>query len=122
MKLRERHQVALYIAAIAAGAAGGLMLPGLASPLELAITPALGLLLYATFLGVLFVLLTPCVDYVIVFSRLAGGAHDRLLAATPLLMFLQLLAAESRVGRAFERGVLAAMVPPPGDGPLFSAA
>ena len=39
----------------------------------------------------LFVLLTPCVDYVIVFSGLAGGARDRLLAATPLLMVLQIL-------------------------------
>jgi arsenite transporter len=41
--------------------------------------------------GVLFVLLTPCVDYVIVFTRLAGGAAERLLAATPLLMLAQLL-------------------------------
>ncbi len=40
--------------------------------------------------GVLFVLLTPCVDYVIVFTRLAGGAADRLLAATPLLMLVQM--------------------------------
>jgi len=133
----ERHQVVLYIAAIAVGAAVGLLQPGLAHPLERAITPVLGLLLYATFLGipftriarafrdwrflsavlvlnfvlvpiivfglsrfvahdtallvgVLFVLLTPCVDYVIVFSGLAGGARDRLLAATPLLMLLQI--------------------------------
>ncbi|MFD6054476.1 arsenic resistance protein [Agromyces sp. NPDC060279] len=42
-------------------------------------------------LGVLLVLLTPCVDYVIVFTGLAGGARDRLLAATPLLMVLQLV-------------------------------
>ncbi|MFK4731494.1 bile acid:sodium symporter [Agromyces mediolanus] len=42
-------------------------------------------------LGVLLVLLTPCVDYVIVFTGLAGGARDRLLAATPLLILLQLL-------------------------------
>lgn len=41
--------------------------------------------------GVLFVLLTPCVDYVIVFTGLAGGAKDRLLAATPLLMLGQML-------------------------------
>lgn len=40
----------------------------------------------AVLLGVLLVLLTPCVDYVIVFSGLAGGSADRLLAATPLLM------------------------------------
>lgn len=41
--------------------------------------------------GILLVLLAPCVDYVIVFTRLAGGAHERLLAATPLLMLLQLI-------------------------------
>lgn len=42
-------------------------------------------------LGVLLVLLTPCIDYVIVFSGIAGGASARLLAATPLLMLLQIL-------------------------------
>jgi ACR3 family arsenite transporter len=42
-------------------------------------------------LGVLLVLLTPCVDYVIVFTGLAGGAKERLLAAAPLLMVLQLV-------------------------------
>nr|WP_314844166.1 bile acid:sodium symporter [uncultured Microbacterium sp.] len=45
----------------------------------------------ALLVGVLLVLLTPCVDYVIVFSRLAGGASARLLAATPVLMLLQVL-------------------------------
>jgi ACR3 family arsenite efflux pump ArsB len=42
-------------------------------------------------IGVLLVLLTPCVDYVIVFSGLAGASSDRLLAATPLLLVAQLL-------------------------------
>ncbi len=42
-------------------------------------------------LGVLLVLLTPCVDYVIVFSGLAGGSGDRLLAATPLLLVAQMV-------------------------------
>ncbi|MEV4158421.1 bile acid:sodium symporter [Nocardia salmonicida] len=42
-------------------------------------------------LGVLLVLLTPCVDYVIVFSGLAGGASTRLLAATPLLLIAQMV-------------------------------
>jgi ACR3 family arsenite efflux pump ArsB len=42
-------------------------------------------------LGVLLVLLAPCVDYVIVFSGLAGGSSDRLLAATPLLLIAQML-------------------------------
>lgn len=41
--------------------------------------------------GVLLVLLTPCVDYVIVFSGLAGGAGERLLAATPLLLVAQMV-------------------------------
>lgn len=41
--------------------------------------------------GVLFVLLTPCVDYVIAFAGLAGGARENLLAATPLLMLVQLV-------------------------------
>lgn len=45
----------------------------------------------ALLVGVLFVLLTPCVDYVIVFSGLAGGDEERLLAATPLLMLAQML-------------------------------
>lgn len=45
----------------------------------------------ALLIGVLLVLLTPCVDYVMVFSALAGAAHERLLAAAPLLMLLQLL-------------------------------
>ncbi|MEO3888743.1 bile acid:sodium symporter [Nonomuraea sp. B5E05] len=43
-------------------------------------------------LGVLLVLLTPCVDYVIVFSGLAGGDSRRLLAATPLLLLAQMVA------------------------------
>lgn len=40
--------------------------------------------------GVLLVLLCPCVDYVIVFSGLAGGSSHRLLAATPLLLVVQM--------------------------------
>ncbi|MEU4096172.1 bile acid:sodium symporter [Streptomyces sp. NPDC026673] len=42
-------------------------------------------------IGVLLVLLAPCVDYVIVFSGLAGGSNQRLLAATPLLLIGQML-------------------------------
>ena len=122
----ERHQVPLYLAALAVGAIAGLLIPGTAGAAELAITPALGVLLYVTFcgvpfarigravrdrrflatifvvnfvlvpvvvwmlsrivahdqvllVGVLFVLLTPCVDYVIVFTGLAGGSKERLL-------------------------------------------
>jgi ACR3 family arsenite efflux pump ArsB len=42
-------------------------------------------------LGVLLVLLCPCVVYVIVFSGLAGGSSRRLLAATPVLLVAQML-------------------------------
>lgn len=42
-------------------------------------------------IGVLLVLLCPCVDYVIVFSGLAGGSSRRLLAATPLLLLAQMV-------------------------------
>lgn len=44
----------------------------------------------AVLLGVLLVLLTPCIDYVIVFSGLAGGRAQRLLAAAPVLMLAQM--------------------------------
>lgn len=134
----ERHQIALFVVAIAIGAALGLGVPDVAHPAERALTPVLALLMYATFLGVpfaalgrafrdgrfllallavnfvavplvvwllsrtvaaddalligvLLVLLTPCVDYVIVFTGLAGGAKERLLAAAPLLMLAQMV-------------------------------
>jgi ACR3 family arsenite efflux pump ArsB len=134
----ERHQVPLYLAAIALGALVGILAPSGGTALRPLAMPVLGVLLYATFLGVpfrsiaaslrdhrflgtvlvvdflivplvvfglsrlvahdralligvLLVLLTPCVDYVIVFTGLAGGAKDRLLAATPLLMLGQML-------------------------------
>lgn len=44
----------------------------------------------ALLIGVLLVLLTPCIDYVVVFTGIAGGDRERLLAATPLLMLLQI--------------------------------
>lgn len=40
--------------------------------------------------GVLFVLLTPCIDYVIVFAGLAGGDASSLLIAAPVLMIVQM--------------------------------
>jgi arsenite transporter len=134
----ERHQVAIYLAAMAAGAAIGWAAPAAGPGLEHAINPVLGALLFVTFLqvpaaelvrslragrflaaalvvnfavvplvvaamftflpadqavrlGVLLVLLCPCVDYVIVFSGLAGGSSRRLLAATPLLLLAQMV-------------------------------
>lgn len=133
----ERHQIALYLTAIGVGLGVGAAVPA-AHSLDVAINPAIALLLYVTFLGVpfnrlghafrdarflitlfalnflvvpvigwglsrfvahdaalmigvLLVLLAPCIDYVIVFCALAGGAHDKLLAAAPLLMLAQLL-------------------------------
>ncbi|MFG2041247.1 arsenic resistance protein [Dactylosporangium sp. NPDC048998] len=134
----ERHQIVVYLGAIAAGALVGWVAPGAGPGLEHVINPVLGALLYVTFLqvpardlvrslrggrfltaalvvnfvvvplvvaamftflpadqavrfGVLLVLLCPCVDYVIVFSGLAGGSSGRLLAATPLLLIAQMV-------------------------------
>ncbi|CEA07791.1 Sodium Bile acid symporter family protein [Arthrobacter saudimassiliensis] len=134
----EQHQVGLYLLALAAGGIIGWLAPAAADPLQRSINPALGLLLFATFLGipfarigravrdgrfmatvlvlnflvvplvvyalsrfvageqallvgVLLVLLAPCIDYVIVFTGLAGGSSDRLLAAAPVLMLAQML-------------------------------
>jgi len=42
-------------------------------------------------LGVLLVLLTPCIDYVIVFTHLGKGDSKAILAATPILFVLQML-------------------------------
>jgi arsenite transporter len=133
----EKHQIPLYLLALLAGAAIGLLAPGTAPAFEHAINPILLVLLYATFLavpfsdigtalrdtsfltsavvlnfllvpvvvfaltrfvagnqavlvGILLVLLAPCIDYVIVFSGLAGAASERLLAAAPMLMLLQM--------------------------------
>lgn len=41
-------------------------------------------------IGVLFVLLTPCVDYVVTFAHLGRGDAKSLLAATPLLLLAQM--------------------------------
>ncbi len=45
----------------------------------------------AVLLGVLLTLLAPCVDYVIVFTGVAGGDSRRLLAAAPVLMLVQMV-------------------------------
>lgn len=41
-------------------------------------------------LGVYLCLLTPCVDYVIVFSKLGGGNSKLMLAMTPILLLVQI--------------------------------
>ena len=42
-------------------------------------------------LGVLFVLLTPCIDYVVTFSHIGRADAKLLLASTPALLVLQML-------------------------------
>ncbi|MEX3515675.1 MULTISPECIES: arsenic resistance protein [unclassified Corynebacterium] len=123
----ERHQVAFYLLAIAAGLAfSGLALGWLEYP-------ALALLLFATFMAiplekvrphwrylraslalnflgvplivavltlflndlevktaVVMVLLAPCIDYVVVFTRLAGGNVAAIATSTPFLFLVQM--------------------------------
>jgi len=45
----------------------------------------------AVLVGALLVLLTPCIDYVITFTDLAGGDAEQVTATTPVLMLAQLL-------------------------------
>lgn len=45
----------------------------------------------ALLIGVFMVLLTPCIDYVIAFTELAGGDSEQVTAATPALLLIQLL-------------------------------
>ena len=63
-----------------------LVVPAVVLPLSRLVADESGLLV-----GTLLVLLAPCVDYVMVFTRLAGGAWSRILAASPVLMLLQAL-------------------------------
>lgn len=42
-------------------------------------------------IGVYLVLLTPCIDYVIVFTQLGRGNEKLMLAATPLLFVIQMI-------------------------------
>jgi ACR3 family arsenite efflux pump ArsB len=133
----ETHQVAIYFAAIAIGAAAALWEPRTVM-LEPLINPALALMLFVTFLqvplaelgraftqpsflgsllvtnflvvpvlvagllpflpsdplirlGVLLVLLTPCIDYVVTFAHLGRADARLLLASTPILLIVQML-------------------------------
>lgn len=133
----ERHQILLYFTAVIAGAGLAWWLPS-TQALDIAINPALALMLFVTFLqvpladlgrslarlrflaallvanfvvvplfvaallpflppdpmlrlGVLLVLLAPCIDYVVTFSHLGGANASLLLAATPALLGAQML-------------------------------
>jgi ACR3 family arsenite efflux pump ArsB len=133
----EKHQVSIYFGVVIVAAAAAMMAPSL-SALEPAISPALAVMLFTTFLqvpladlgkafrqfrfmaallvanfiaipvavallvqllppdpllrlGVLIVLLTPCIDYVVTFAHLGRADARALLAATPLLLGVQML-------------------------------
>ncbi|MCO5121246.1 MAG: arsenic resistance protein [Burkholderiaceae bacterium] len=49
-------------------------------------------------LGVLLVLLTPCIDYVVTFSHLGRADSSQLLAATPILLVVQMLLLPAYLG------------------------
>lgn len=134
----EQNQIGLYVVAVAITVFAGLNSAGFAELAAAAITPAIGVLMYAMFTqipflalrhimanrrfvgalllanfvlvplmvwlitwplstnkallaGALLVLLTPCIDYVVVFTHLGKGDSRLMLAATPLLLLLQLL-------------------------------
>lgn len=68
--------------------------------------------------GLLLVLLAPCIDYVIVFTRLAGGAATRLLAAAPLLLLGQMIALPVYLGLFLGRDLVGEVMAP---GPFVHA-
>jgi len=61
----------------------------------------------AVLLGVLLVLLTPCIDYVFVFSELGGSDARKILAATPVLMLAQIITLPGYLWLFMEAEVLA---------------
>jgi ACR3 family arsenite efflux pump ArsB len=134
----ESRQTLIYFATVLAACAFGLFAGAGASVLEVLITPAIAVLMYAMFLqipfldlraslanrrfmvalllanfvlvpllvwgltrgltgqpallaGALLVLLAPCIDYVVVFTHMGKGDARLMLAATPVLLLLQLL-------------------------------
>jgi ACR3 family arsenite efflux pump ArsB len=136
-RVLEHRQVPIYLGSVALAVMVALSLSG-TERFQHAITPALALMLYVTFLqvplakigqslrdfrflgalltanfvvvpllvaglmllapadplvrlGLLLVLLTPCIDYVVTFSHLGRANAQGLLAATPLLLVLQML-------------------------------
>lgn len=133
----ERNQIPIYFVAVIAAAIAGLVAPSTGQGVQLLVTPAIAVLMYAMFLqvpflnlreglsnkpfmaallianfvfipllvwgltrvlaehpailvGALLVLLTPCIDYVVVFTHIGKGDSRLILSATPILMLLQL--------------------------------
>lgn len=60
-------------------------------------------------LGIFLVLLTPCIDYVVVFAHLGKGDARLLLAATPVLLLVQILLLPLYLGLFLGRDALALM-------------
>src|SRR3990167_8518497 len=134
----ERNQIPIYFVAVIATAIAGLVSPSTGQGLQLLVTPAIAVLMYAMFLqipflnlreglsnkpfmaallianfvfipllvwgltrvlaehpailvGALLVLLTPCIDYVVVFTHIGKGDSRLILSATPILLVLQLV-------------------------------
>lgn len=156
----ERNQIPVYFASVIAAAVGGMLVPTVAGSLEVLVTPAIAILMYAMFLqipflelkrglsdkaflsavlvgnfvlipvlvwiltrtlsdqpalliGALLVLLTPCIDYVVVFTHLGKGDSRLVLAATPVLLLLQLLLLPIYLGimAGSDSGVVIAVAP-----------
>jgi ACR3 family arsenite efflux pump ArsB len=156
----ERNQIPVYFACAVIAAIGGIVAPDAAGNLDVLVTPAIAVLMYAMFLqipfldlkqglsnkafisavllsnfvlipllvwaltrglddhpallvGTLLVLLTPCIDYVVVFTHLGKGDSRLILAATPVLLLLQLLLLPIylSVMTGSESGVVIAMAP-----------
>ncbi|WP_338666196.1 arsenic resistance protein (plasmid) [Pararoseomonas sp. SCSIO 73927] len=64
-------------------------------------------------LGVLMVLLTPCIDYVVAFTHIARGDAKPLLAATPLLLLAQMLLLPVYLGLFLGPSAAALIAPKP---------
>ncbi|WP_224269207.1 arsenic resistance protein [Haloprofundus salinisoli] len=63
--------------------------------------------------GAFMVLLTPCIDYVITFTELAGGDSEQITATTPALMLVQLLLLPVYLWLFMGAGVAEAIEPEP---------
>lgn len=155
----EAHQVVIYFSVVVSAAMLGVLVSGTRA-LEAAINPAIGLMLFVTFLqvplrnlgraftrvrflvalfsgnflvvplllalllpffelepmiklGVLLVLLTPCIDYVITFAQMGGADARLLLSATPALLIAQMVLLPVYLGLFLGDTTMAAVHPGP---------
>lgn len=82
-----RHAFADHRFLLALAVSNFVVVPVLVLILALVLLPDIAVL----WLGVLMVLLTPCIDYVVAFTHMARGNTRLLLAAMPLLLLTQML-------------------------------